>query len=133
MLKRILLGIGSGFLGGAVMVVAGVLLTRFVLLVIPGRSSGWEDLIFGILAVILAYPLGAGLGAGLTLRRFSRRGMIWKGILAAYAAVIGLMLLADPLRLNLNTDLMFGLLVTLPLAAILITFWFNRRREEADS
>lgn len=133
MLKRILLGIVSGFLGGAVMVVAGVLLTRFVLLVIPGRSSGWEDLIFGILAVILAYPLGAGLAAGLALRRSSRRGMVWKSILAAYAAVIGLMLLADPLRLNLNTDLMFGLLVTLPLAAILITFWFNRRREEADS
>jgi uncharacterized RDD family membrane protein YckC len=132
MLKRILLGIVSGFLGGAVMVILGVLLTRLVLLITP-RRSGWEDLIFGILAVILSYPLGAGLGAGLALGRFSRRGMVWKAILAAYAGEIGLMLLAEPLRLNLSTDLMFGLIVIVPLAAILTVFWFNRRREEASS
>ncbi|MFN7037047.1 MAG: hypothetical protein ACK4SN_11855 [Bellilinea sp.] len=132
MTRPFLAGLIGGLLGGVIGVVAGALFTRLILLILPRRSGGWEDLIYGILAVILSYPLGAGIGGGLALRRFSRRGMVWKAILAAYAGEIILMLLADPLGINLSTNLMFGLIVTVPLAAILTAFWFNRRREEAS-
>ncbi|GIV64076.1 MAG: hypothetical protein AB1457_14940 [Chloroflexota bacterium] len=132
MVKKLFLGMVGGLIGGTVSVITGVLLTRLILLLLPRRSGGWEDLIFGILAVIVSYPLGAGLGAGLALRRFSRRGMVWKAILVAYAAEIGLMLLADPLRLNLNTNRMLGMIVLLPIAAILTVFWFNRQKGDTQ-
>ncbi len=126
---NIALGLLAGLLGGAGGIAIGLLLTRLLLQLNPRSSGGWEDLIFGILAVIVFYPLGAGLAAGLALRRSSRPGMIWKAVLAAYAAEILVMLLADPLGLNLNTTLLFGLILVLPQGAILLAYWFNRRRE----
>lgn len=132
MVKKIFLGSLSGLLGGVAMVIAAVLLTRLLVQIIPNRSSGWEDLIYGVLAAILAYPLGAGLAAGLVLRRYSRAGMVWKAILTAYAVVILLMLIAEPFGLNVSSDFMFGAVVILPLIAIAAVFWLNRQREEAS-
>lgn len=130
MIKKFVTGIAGGLIGGVVGVIAGVLFTRLLLMLIPRRSGGWEDLIFGLLAVVVSYPIGAGLGAGIALRRYSRRGMIWKAVLAAVLGEVVVLLLADPLGLNLATNLMFGAIAIMPVAAILAAFWFNRQREE---
>jgi len=130
MIKKLISGIAGGLIGGVVGVIAGVLFTRLLLTLIPRRSSGWEDLIFGLLAVVVSYPIGAGLGAGIALRRYSRGGMVWKAVLAAVLGEVAVLLLADPLGLNLATNLMFGAIAIVPIAAILAAFWLNRTREE---
>jgi len=130
MIKRLLAGLAGGIFGGVFAIVAGLLLTRLILWINPRQSVGFDDLILGLLVVILIYPLGAGIGAGLILRRFSWRGMLWKAIVAAYGGEVLVMILAEPLRINLNTDLMLGLLVLIPIGAILVAFWFNRQLEE---
>lgn len=117
--------IGS-LLGGVLAVIAGVLTVRLLLSLDPSRASGWEDLIYGLLAVIVFYPLGVGLGGGLVLCRTAGRGMIWKSVLAACAGEALVLLLAEPLRLNLTTNLMAVLLFLLPPLMVLLAYRLNR-------
>jgi hypothetical protein len=126
MTKRILFGLLGSITGGILAVIGGVLFLRLLLDLNVIRSSGWEDLVYGILAVILLYPLGVGLGGWLALRRTAGRGMWWKALLAAYVGDGLILLLADPLGLNLTTNLLGGLLFLLPPLAVLLAYRLNR-------
>lgn len=125
-MKRSILGLLAGISGGLLAVISGLLITRLILSLNTARASGWEDLIYGLLAVIVLYPLGAGLGAWLALRRTAGRGMMWKALLAAYVGEGLILLLAEPLRLNLNTTLMMGLLFLLPPLMVVLAYRLNR-------
>lgn len=126
MMKRSILALLAGLSGGLLAVITGLLILRTIFRLIPNLSSGWEDLIYALLAVIVLYPLGVGLAAGLVLRRTAGRGMVWKALLAAYVGEGLILLLADPLGLNLTTNLLFGLLMLLPPLMVLLAYRLNR-------
>ena len=126
MVRTIITGMIGSVLGGVLAVIAGVLTVRLLLSLDASRASGWEDLIYGLLAVIVFYPLGVGLTGGLVFRRTAGRGMIWKAVLAACAGEALVLLLAEPLRLNLTTNLMAVLLFLLPPLMVLLAYRLNR-------
>lgn len=125
-MKRTIVESLAGILGGVLAVIIGVLTVRLLSSFNTTRASGWEDLIYGLLAVIVFYPLGVGLTGGLVFRRTAGRGMIWKAVLAACAGEALVLLLAEPLRLNLTTNLMAVLLFLLPPLMVLLAYRLNR-------
>lgn len=129
-IKPLWAGVGGSILGGAGGILTSWLLARLFLQLVPPRPGSFDDLAFWLVAIMVFYPLGAGTGAAMALRRYSRQGMIWKAILAAFAGELAVMLFAEPLRLNSNTALLMTALFTLPIVGILLAYWFNQRREE---
>ena len=125
-MKRTIVESLAGILGGVLAVIIGVLTVRLLSSFNTTRASGWEDLIYGLLAVIVFYPLGVGLTGGLVFRRTAGRGMIWKAVLAACAGEALVLLLAEPLGLNLTTNLMAVLLFLLPPLMVLLAYRLNR-------
>lgn len=133
MWKRFLLGLIGGLLGGAVGGGGGLLLVQVFFRIRPPQGGNWQDLGLSLLAVILLYPLGAALGAGWFLRRYLRRAMIWKAILIAFAAEFLVMVLAEPLHINLYPALMWSGIIGLPLIAVLLLYLFYGKKEEGLS
>lgn len=131
-MKRSFLALLAGLSGGLLAVIAGLLILRTILRLIPNLSSGWEDLIYALLVVIVLYPLGVGLAAGLVLRRTAGRGMVWKALLAAYMGEGLILLLAEPLRLNVTSALLMGLLFLSPPLMVFLAYRLNRPAGEGE-
>ncbi|MGB9737917.1 MAG: hypothetical protein C0184_15320 [Chloroflexus aggregans] len=95
-----------GATGGAL----GLLIGRFLF----SGSMSMLDLGLGVLGSILGVMVGNGLGAAIMAKRQGRRRKAWFFWLIGAGAVIIVMLLAEPLRLNQNTGLMMVILLLFP-------------------
>lgn len=74
-------------------------------------GGGMLDLGLGILGLIVGVAIGNSLGAWQVARRLGKQKAAWRYWVFGILAVLVVMLLAEPLRLNQNT-------------AVLLAFWF---------
>ena len=115
----------GSILGGTAAILSSALLIKLIFL--SNTTSGWEELSYGILFIILLYPLGTAAGAAVALRLKNYHPPIWKLTTAAYLAEILVLLLAEPLHLNLKTNLLVSLMFLLPIGAVLSAFLLHLR------
>lgn len=74
-------------------------------------GGGMLDLGLGVLGLLVGVAIGNSLGAWQMARRLDKQKAAWRYWLFGILAVLVVMLLAEPLRLNQNT-------------ALLLAFWF---------
>lgn len=85
-----------------------------------GSASGFGDLIAAILGALIGYTMGASAGVYLAARLLGRPGSFWLALAGAIAAAALVLLLAEPLRLNVNPAILqTTLAVAAPLLAAL--------------
>jgi hypothetical protein len=90
--------------GGFVVAVPGLLIGARV-----GNSfGGFGDLVGAIAGMIFGYPLGVALGVLVFSRVFKFPGSPWLGALGAVLGMAVVLILAEPLNLNNNSNLMLG-------------------------
>lgn len=123
--KGILFALLGSILGGTVAILVSALLIKLFFL--GNNTNGWAELSYGILFIILLYPLGAAAGAAAALRFLNYHPTFWKLITAAYLSEILVLLLAEPLHLNLNPTLLVSLMLLLPIGSVLSAFMINLR------
>ena len=109
-----LAGCGAGLVCAFLVGLAGAALFK-------GSSSGFGDLIAGILGALIGYTIGVSIGVYLLGRRLNGRGSYWMALLGSVVGAALIMLVAEPLRLNLNPALLQGVLIaSAPLFATLM-------------
>ncbi|KPL83184.1 hypothetical protein SE15_07985 [Thermanaerothrix daxensis] len=123
----LLMGVG-GLLGEGLLMVLGILLGSII-----GRGrggGGLADLGLAILGALVGIALGAGLGVYLTRWRLGLPASPWRAWAGSGLAIVGLMALAEPLRLNQMAVVLWALLIGLPpVFAVLLSGWVvNRTR-----
>jgi len=120
--KFILMAIGLGVLG-ILFAVIGAL--------IGGRVLGGDSVAFGALGlaiggVIIGYPMGIIVGIISIKKILHQRGSLLLGILGNIVGAVITMVLAEPLNLNSNTNLLFGeFFVSVPVFC-LVGFFLKR-------
>ena len=80
---------------------------------IGGRALGGDSIGFGALGlaiggVIIGYPTGIIVGIVSIKKILHQRGSLLLGILGSIIGAVITMVLAEPLNLNSNTNLLFG-------------------------
>ena len=111
---EVLAGCGAGLVCAYLAGLAGAALFK-------GSSSGFGDLIAGILGALIGYTIGVSIGVYLLGRRLNGRGSYWMALLGSVVGAALVLLAAQPLRLNVNPALLQGTLVaSAPLFATLI-------------
>ena len=117
-----LMTIGLGVLG----IVFGVIGA-----LIGGKVLGSDAVGFGALGlafggIIIGYPTGIIVGI-ISLRKiFHQRGSLLLGIIGSIIGAVIIMVLAEPLNLNANTNLLFGLFFLSVPVFCLIGFFLKR-------
>ncbi len=101
----------GGLLGGVLLAGLGALLGRMIG---PMIEPTWGDLVGVLLGSLLGLVLGVPVGGYLVNRRLGRRASFAMALLGSVLGVATVLLLAEPLRLNQVTALMWSLLVLLP-------------------
>lgn len=102
-----IIGLAIGFMGS--------LIGAFVL---RDELFGFGDLAGAIAGMTVRYPIGVIVGLLVASKAFHRRGSLLLGALGSILSVVGTMLLAEPLNLNLSPNLVFGsMFVASPLLA----------------
>jgi hypothetical protein len=96
-----------------------------------GASSGWGDIIGALFGSVLACPVGFICGMWLAAQRLHAPHSTWKAAVGAILAIVAVMLLAEPLRLNQDSRVMGALLYLVPSAFALIGFNLPRRNQDS--
>ena len=120
--KFLLMTIGLGIIG-IVFGLAGALIGGKVL---GSNSVGFADLGLAIGGVIIGYPSGIIVGIISIKRILHQKGSLLLGILGSIIGAVTTMILAEPLNLNSNTNLLFGLFLLGVPAFCLIGFFLKR-------
>jgi hypothetical protein len=120
--KFVLMTIGLGVLG----IVFGVIGA-----LIGGRVLGSDSIGFGALGlaiggVIIGYPTGIIIGIISIREIFHQRGSLVLGILGSIVGAVITMVLAEPLNLNSNTNLLFGVFFLSVPVFCLVGFFLKR-------
>jgi hypothetical protein len=94
----------------------------------PRQSDvGFDGLIRVLSALLIAYPLGVAIGNTFFNRQFRGRSYFWLALLGSVGGIVLAMGLAEPLRLNVNTNVMFIFLGILPPSLAAIFGRFRRK------
>jgi len=96
--------VGLGIIGG-VGCVAGALTGVFIL---KENVFGFGGLVGAVMGMIIGYMVGVIAGFILMAKVFRSRGSLLFGILACITAVILTFILAEPLKLNVNPNILFA-------------------------
>jgi hypothetical protein len=120
--KFVLMTIGLGVLG----IVFGVIGA-----LIGGRILGSDSIGFGALGlaiggVIIGYPTGIIIGIISIRKIFHQQGSLVLGILGSIIGAVITMVLAEPLNLNSNTNLLFGVFFLSVPVFCLVGFFLKR-------
>ena len=102
--KFILMAVGLGVLG----IVFGVIGALIGGRVLGSDSAGFGALGLAIGGVIIGYPAGIIVGIISIKRVLHQKGSLLLGILGSIIGAVIIMVLAEPLNLNSNTNLLFG-------------------------
>lgn len=123
--------IGVVLLQGVAGVIAGGLLAVCGGWVGPFLSSeannGWNDLIGSVLGALAGYALGAPLGVGAAAALLNQRGRPLLSMLGSILGGVLTLLLAEPLHLNQNSNLLVTMYALLVLVGALGGFHLRRR------
>jgi hypothetical protein len=93
----------AGLAGGVAAVFLGGLLGT----VLSG-GQGMGGLAGSVAGMLLAFPLGVGVGMGLVAHRLRNHKRPWLGLAGAILGTVLILLLAEPTGLNQNTTLLLG-------------------------
>jgi hypothetical protein len=115
--KFVLMTIGLGVLG----IIFGVIGA-----LIGGRVLGSDSIGFGALGVIIGYPTGIIIGIISIKEIFHQQGSLVLGILGSIIGAVITMVLAEPLNLNSNTNLLFGVFFLSVPVFCLVGFFLKR-------
>jgi len=105
--KFVLMVIGLGVLG-IIFGVAGALIGGKIL---GSDSFGFGALGLAIGGVFIGYPAGIIIGIIFIKKIFHQRGSLLFGILGSIVGAVITVVLAEPLNLNSNANLLFGVLL----------------------
>jgi len=110
--------------GGFVIAVPAILIGSR--LFAENSLGGFEDLVGAIVGMVIGYPAGVIVGIYVYSRVFRYRGSMWLAVLGAVLGVVLVFGLAEPLNLNVNSDLLLGgyFLIT----ALLATWGFHLKK-----
>jgi len=120
--KFVLMTVGLGVLG-IVFAVIGALIGAKVL---GSNSVGFADLGLAIGGVIIGYPTGIIVGIISVKKILRQRGSLLLGILGSIIGAVVTILLAEPLHLNSNTNLLFGVFFLSVPVFCLVGFFLRR-------
>jgi len=71
-----------------------------------GRTTGIGDIVAVVVSMLAGLPLGACAGVVVLRRVFRWPGGLVRGVVGAFLGAVFVMLAAEPLRLNADTDLL---------------------------
>ena len=77
--------------------------------IMRGELFGFGGLAGALGGMIVCYPSGAIIGIFLLSRYFHYRGTLWLGAVGCILGALATMGLAEPLNLNLDATLLFGI------------------------
>ncbi|MDP2719971.1 MAG: hypothetical protein Q8P44_09135 [Dehalococcoidia bacterium] len=118
----VIMTIGLGVIG-MMFAAAGTLVGGKVL---GGDSSGFGALGLAIGGIIIGYLAGIIVGIALIKKILHRRGSLLLGIIGSLFGAVLILVLAEPLNLNSNPNLLFGVFfLTVPLFC-LVGFFSKR-------
>ena len=120
--KFILMAIGLGLIG-ILFGVTGALIGGRVL---GSDSAGFGALGLAIGGVIIGYPAGIIVGIISIKMVLHQKGSLLLGILGSIFGVVIIMVLAEPLNLNSNTDLLLGVFFLIVPVFCLVGFFLKR-------
>ncbi|MFC1989981.1 hypothetical protein ACFLVW_05420 [Chloroflexota bacterium] len=120
--KFILMSIGLGVLG----IVFGVIGALIGGKVLGSDSVGFGALGLAIGGVIIGYPTGIIVGIISIRKILHQQGSLLLGILGSIIGAVITMVLAEPLNLNSNTNLLFGVFFLSVPVVCLIGFFLKR-------
>ncbi|MFC1953455.1 hypothetical protein ACFLWR_04925 [Chloroflexota bacterium] len=103
-IKFVLLTIGLGIIGLA-FGLAGALIGGRLL---GGDSVGFGALGLALLGIIVGYPTGIIAGIIIIKKVLHQNGSLWLGILGSILGAIITLIIAEPINLNSNPNLLFG-------------------------
>ncbi len=120
--KFVLMALGLAVLG----VVFGVIGAFFGGRVLGSDSVGFGALGLAIGGVIIGYPAGIIVGIIAIKKFLHQQGSLLFGILGSVIGAVIVMLLAEPLNLNSNTGLLFGVFFLSVPVSCLAGFYLKR-------
>lgn len=92
--------------------------------------SGWGRLVGALIGIAAGYPSGVIGGQIILSRIFHCSGSLVTGVAGAVLGAVLVILLAEPLRLNINASLMFGTFSLM--TSLLGTLGYLRRRADSN-
>ena len=120
--KLVIMAIGLGVIGVAFALI-GVLIGGRVL---GGDSAGFGALGLAFGGLIIGYPTGVIVGIILIKRILHQRGSLLLGIVGSIMGAVIPIALAEPLHLNSNSNLLFGLFFLIVPVFCLVGFFLKR-------
>ena len=96
--------IGIGIVG-IIVGIAGALTGAFIM---KGQLFGFGDLAGALMGLIVGYPIGVMVGIILINKVLHYRGSLLFGVIGSILGAFLTMGLAEPLNLNLNPNILFG-------------------------
>ncbi|MBN1857234.1 MAG: hypothetical protein JW846_09835 [Dehalococcoidia bacterium] len=91
--------VGSGIAALAAFIAAQVM---------KGRATMIGDIVAVVVSLLIAYPSGVGIGIILVRKMLKWRGSVVLGIAGAFVAAVLTMVAAEPLHLNVNTQVLMS-------------------------
>ncbi len=88
---------------GVAMAALGALLAARIM---EGRTTGIGDIVAVVVSMLTGFPLGVCVGMAMLKGVVRWPGNLARGIVGAFLGAVFVMLAAEPLRLNANTELL---------------------------
>ena len=120
--KLVLMTLGLGIIGIAFGVIGALIGSR----VLGADSVGFASLGLAIGGIIVGYPTGIIVGIVLIRKVLHQRGSLLLGILGSVIGAVVTMVLAEPLHLNSNTNLLLGTFLVIVPVFCLVGFYLRR-------
>ena len=121
-LKFVLMTVGLGIIGILFGVIGALIGGR----VLGADSVGFASLGLAIGGILVGYPTGIIVGIVLIKKILHQRGSLLLGIVGSIIGAVITMVLAEPLNLNSNTNLLFGVFLLIVPVFCLIGFYLKR-------
>lgn len=117
-----LLEIVVGLLGGVAVAPLGAMVGRGV-----AGNENMADLAGALIGLFIGLPLGIGLGMGLMAWWLGEKRPFFP-IIGAFVGLVVVMLLAEPTRLNQNTNLLFPVVIAVTLLGAFAALRWGQKR-----
>lgn len=126
LIRFVIQTIGVG-IAGIIVGIAGILAGAFIM---KGELSGFGDLAGGLMGLVIGYPLGAIIGIIVINRVLHYHGSLLLGVIGSILGAVLTIGLAEPLNLNLNSNILFVVFfLSIPLLGM-IGFNIKRKRSQ---
>ena len=118
--------LGSAITG----ILAGILGAVILSALLSDGYAGWGGLVGAIMGMAIGYPVGVFIGLVIFKKLLRYSGSLLFGLIGVIVGGILPFVLAEPLSLNLNTNLLWAAVIISP--PLLGTIGFNLRKKSAQ-